>query len=71
MFLSTEEQKRDFHRLAESLAIVSEHNAVIKQLGAKYMDWVLEHEDELKSVIVIDGFKLSLKLSRKLIAEEI
>lgn len=67
----TEEQRSDLHRLAQALRQVTETNVVIKNLNAKYADFLSRYEDQLKDGLTIDDLRLSIKYSRKLIAEEI
>ena len=65
------EQRADLHRLAQALKAVSDTNAVIKNLNAKYADFLLQYEDDLKDGVTIGDLRLTVKYSRKLIAEEI
>lgn len=66
----TEEMSSDFHRLAKALAAIEKHNKIVRAIGAKYADFIDEYEDLLRRGTSVDGLGLSLKITRKLIAEE-
>ena len=65
-----EEQHEDFTRLAKALAAIEKNNKIIKTIGAKYADFINENESQLRRGVVVGDLALSLRISRKLIAEE-
>lgn len=66
----TEEQREDFTRLAKALLTIEKNNKIVKAIGAKYVDFIDEYEAQLRRGAVVGDLALSLKISRKLIAEE-
>ena len=66
----TEEQHEDFSRLAKALAAIEKNNKIVKTIGAKYVDFINENETLLKKGTIVGDLALSLKVTRKLIAEE-
>ena len=66
----SEEQHDDFVRLAKALAAIEKNNKIVKAIGAKYLDFVDEFEDQLRRGLVIDDLELGLKVTRKLLATE-
>lgn len=66
----TEEQHDDLIRLAKALAAIEKNNKIVKTIGAKYVDFIDEFEDQLRRGVTLDDLILSLKVTRKLIVEE-
>lgn len=67
----TEEQHEDLKRLAKALDTIEKQNRIVKTIGSKYIGFVDEYEDQLRRGITVDGIMLNLKVTRKLLAEEV
>lgn len=65
-----EAEAADMKRLAKALETIDKANKVVKQIGGKYVDFITEHEAELRRGVTVNGLTLSLKITKKLIAVE-
>ena len=66
----TKEQVEDLSLLADALDANEANNKIIKNIGAKYKDFVDEHFNELVEGVKVGKLWLKLKLSVKLLAEK-
>ena len=67
----TKEQAEDLTLLADALEANEANNKIIKNVGAKYKDFIDEHFNELVNGIKVGKLWLKLKLSVKLLAEKL
>ena len=67
----TKEQKEDLTLLAEALEANEANNRIIKNIGAKYRDFIDENFNALVNGVQVGKLWLKLKLSVKLLAEKI
>lgn len=67
----TKEQTEDLTLLAEALEANESNLKIIKNIGAKYKDFIDEHFSELVDGVKVGKLWLKLKLSVKLIAEKL
>lgn len=67
----TKEQVEDLTLLAEALEANDANNKIIKNIGAKYKDFIDEHWNTLVNGVKVGKLWLKLKLSVKLIAEKL
>lgn len=67
----TKEQTEDLSLLADALEANEANAKVIRNIGAKYKDFVDEHFTELCEGVKVGKLWLKLKLSVKLLAEKI
>jgi len=67
----TKEQAEDLTLLAEALEANEANNKIIKNVGAKYRDFIDEHWSELVNGVKVGKLWLKLKLTIKLFAEKV
>lgn len=67
----TKEQTDDLTLLAEALEANEANNRIIKNLGAKYKDFIDENWNALVNGVKTGKLWLKLKLSVKLLAEKL
>jgi len=67
----TKEQCEDMTLLAEALEANEANNKIIKNIGAKYKDFIDEHFNELANGVKVGKLWLKVKLSVKLLAEKL
>jgi len=67
----TKEQTDDLTLLAEALEANEANNKIIKNIGAKYKDFVDQYWSELVNGVKVGKLWLKLKLSVKLLAEKV
>ena len=67
----TKEETEDLTLLAEALEANEANNRIIKNIGAKYKDFIDRNFNELVNGVRFGKLWLKLKLSMKLIAEKI
>jgi len=67
----TKEQVEDLTLLADALEANDANNKIIKNIGAKYKDFIDEHFNELEDGVKVGKLWLKLKLTVKLLAEKI
>jgi len=67
----TKEELDDLSLLADALEANEANNKIIKNIGAKYKDFIDAHFNELVNGVKVGKLWLKLKLSVKLIAEKI
>jgi len=67
----TKEETDDLSLLADALEANEANNKIIKNIGAKYKDFIDAHFSELANGVKVGKLWLKLKLSVKLLAEKI
>jgi len=67
----TKEETDDLSLLAYALEANEANNKIIKNIGAKYKDFIDAHFNELANGVKVGKLWLKLKLSVKLLAEKI
>jgi len=67
----TKEQVEDLTLLADALEANEANNKIIKNIGAKYKDFIDEYFNELVEGVKVGKLWLKLKLSIKLLAEKV
>ena len=67
----TKEQLEDLTLLADALEANEANNKIIKNIGAKYKDFIDENWNALINGVKVGQLWLKLKLSVKLIAEKV
>jgi len=65
------EQTEDLTLLAEALEANEANGKIIKNIGAKYKDFIDEHWNELVNGVKVGKLWLKLKLAVKLLAEKV
>jgi len=66
----TKEQTEDLTLLAEALEANESNNKIIRNIGAKYKDFIDAHFNELVNGVKVGKLWLKLKLTVKLLAEK-
>jgi len=67
----TNEQREDMTLLADALEANEANNKIIKNIGAKYKDFIDENFNDLVNGVKVGKLWLKLKLSIKLLAEKV
>lgn len=67
----TKEQHDDLTLLAEALEANETNTKIIRNIGAKYKDFVDQNWNALVNGVKVDDLWLKLKLSVKLLAEKV